>query len=189
MAFLTNATILLILACVSHQALANARRTARTPRQARSPQPIRGKTVTKDKAECTWAATGDDVFTLGVTCKKAGKRISCDYVARPNLCAQFAGNPKLYWRQIARSLKKQKDLCQDSNALVKAGMCRKAPRDAHFRLGKADSKAGPRSGPKPSPPAVRSCQPANKKLAQEYCKHAWSTFCTFFFTMVKDQDC
>ncbi|KAK7922189.1 hypothetical protein WMY93_009091 [Mugilogobius chulae] len=60
----------------------------------------------------------------GITCKKGSKTISCDYVAQPNLCPQFAGNPKLYWRQIERSLRKQRKVCEDSGALVRAGMCR-----------------------------------------------------------------
>ncbi|XP_072288892.1 fibroblast growth factor-binding protein 1-like isoform X2 [Eucyclogobius newberryi] len=182
MAFLTNAAVLLILACVSHQLVLGS-----SPRQARSPQPIKGKMVTKDKAECTWAATGDRLFTMGVTCKKEGKRISCDYVARPHLCPQFEGNAKRYWRQIGRSLRKQKDVCQDGDALVRAGMCQRAPRQAHFRLEKSDRKASPRS--EPSASTVKSCQPANERRAREFCKHSWSSFCTFFFTMVNDQDC
>lgn len=206
MAFLTNTTILLILACVSHQLVlsscqkTNGRKTRgmdrdrtglRAGRQTKSNslQPIEGKTVTRDKAECTWAATGSKLLTMGVTCKKGSNRISCEFVARPGVCKPYTTNVKLYWKQIARALRKQKDLCQDNNALVKAGMCRKAPREAHFRFRKTERKASPRLSLTPVPLAVKSCQRANKKLAEEYCSHSWSSVCTFFFTMVKDYDC
>ncbi|XP_049441118.1 fibroblast growth factor-binding protein 1 [Epinephelus fuscoguttatus] len=210
MAFLTNATILLVLACISHQLVLSSCQKShgrrgrgvdrgqhkdkpglKVGRQAKSApaQPIKGKMVTKDKSECTWAATGDDFFTLGLTCKKGDKSFSCEYVARPAVCPQYASNVKLYWKQITRALRKQKSLCKDSSVLVRAGVCRGAARDAHFRLRNAQRKTYPPSTPKPAPSAVKSCQPKNKKLAEEHCGSSWSSFCTFFFTMVQDYDC
>ncbi|CAL1612932.1 unnamed protein product [Knipowitschia caucasica] len=188
MAFFTNAAIFLILACVSHQLALSFSNTVRKPRPTRSLQPIKGKTLTKDKAHCTWAVTGDQrAFTMGVTCSKAGKRTSCDYMARPSLCPEFALNPKLYWKQIARSLRKQKSICQDRSALVRAGMCRRAPREAHFKMGGSDRR--PRPNVTLTPPPVQSCQPANQRLALEFCQERWTSICTFLFTVVKDQDC
>ncbi|XP_070693564.1 fibroblast growth factor-binding protein 1-like [Pempheris klunzingeri] len=207
MALLTNVTILLVLACISHQLMLSSchkshgrrgrgvdrgqhkdRPGVKVGRQPKSvsAQPIKGKMVTKDKAECTWAATGEDLFILGVTCKKGDRRFSCEYVARPAACQQYASNVKLYWKQMARALKKQKNLCQDSSALVRAGMCRRASSDAHFRI---RNKADPPSALRPAPRAVKSCQPDNKKLAEEYCSDSWSSLCTFLFTMVQDYDC
>uniref|UniRef100_A0A3Q3GFB2 Fibroblast growth factor binding protein 1a n=1 Tax=Labrus bergylta TaxID=56723 RepID=A0A3Q3GFB2_9LABR len=149
--------------------------------------------VTKGELECTWAATGEDVFILGVSCKKGGKSFSCEYVSRPTLCPQFASDAKLYWKQIARALKKQKNLCQDGAALVRAGMCRRADRGAHFRLRNTQRKTKndppPPPSPQPAPGAVKSCQSDNMKLAEEYCNRSWSSVCTFFFTMVQDYDC
>ncbi|KAM7417204.1 hypothetical protein PAMA_017038 [Pampus argenteus] len=208
MALLTNFTILLVLACFSHQLMLSScqrsqgkrgrvdrsqdrHRAVKVSRQPKSisPQPIKGKIVTKDKSECTWAATGEDLFTLGVTCKKADRSFSCDYVARPAVCPQYASNVRLYWKQIARALKKQKNLCQDSKALIRAGMCRSAARDAHFRLRTAPRMTATPSTPRPTPKAGKSCQPDHKKQADEYCNDSWSSFCTFFFTMVQDDDC
>ncbi|XP_071314494.1 fibroblast growth factor-binding protein 1-like [Trachinotus anak] len=210
MAFFTNITILLVLACISHQLMLGScqkghgrrgrgvdrgqhkdKSGLKAERQPKSfsAQPIKGKLVTKDKAECTWAATGDDLFILGITCKKRDRSFSCEYVARPSLCPQYASNVKLYWKQIARSLQKQRNLCQDSSALVRAGMCRRATTDAHFRLRNAQRKTALPYTPPPAPRAVESCQPGNRKLAEEYCSDSWSSFCTFFFTMVQDYDC
>lgn len=210
MALLTNVTILLVLACISHQLMLSSCQKShgrrgrgvnrgehknkpglKVGRQAKSvsAQPIKGKMVTKDKSECTWAATGEDLFILGVTCKKGDRRFSCEYVARPTACPQYASNVKLYWRQIARALKKQKNLCQDSSASVRAGVCRRAARDAHFRLRNPERKTDSPSTPRPEPRAVKSCQPDNMKLAEEFCNDSWSSVCTFFFTMVQDYDC
>ncbi|TDH07372.1 hypothetical protein EPR50_G00105300 [Perca flavescens] len=210
MALLTNVTILLVLVCISHQlVLSSCQRSQgrrgrgvdrgqrkdrpglRVGRQSKSDsaQPIKGKMVTKDKFQCTWAATGEDLFILGVTCKKGGRSFSCEYVARPAVCPQYHSNVKLYWKQIARALKKHKSLCQDSSPLVRAGVCKRSARDAHFRLHNPQRKTDPPSDPQPAPRAIKSCKPGNKKLAEEHCNASWSTFCTFFFTMVQDYDC
>ncbi|KAM6999713.1 fibroblast growth factor-binding protein 1 [Tautogolabrus adspersus] len=210
MALLTNVAVLLVLACFSHQLMLSScqksqgrrgrgvdrgqnkdktgLKVGRQPKSV-SAQPIKGKVVTKGKLECTWAATGEDVFILGVSCKKGGRSFSCEYVSRPTLCPQYASNAKLYWKQIARALKKQKNLCQDSAALVKAGMCRGADRGANFRLRDTQTNTDPPPSPQPAPGAVKSCQSENMKLAEEYCNRSWSSFCTFFFTMVQDNDC
>ncbi|KAK2848831.1 hypothetical protein Q5P01_008665 [Channa striata] len=206
MACFTNISILLVLACISHQLMlgscqkGNGQRGRGMDRgqhkdrlgqkvgrqKSVSAQPIKGKLVTKDKSDCAWAATGEDLIILVVTCKKGDRSFRCDYVAKPAVCPQYASNVKLYWKQIARALKKQKNLCQDSGELVRAGMCRGAARDAHFRLHNSQSETYT-SPPAPTP--VKSCQHNNKKLAEEYCNDSWSSFCTFFFTMVQDYDC
>ncbi|XP_022616112.1 fibroblast growth factor-binding protein 1-like [Seriola dumerili] len=210
MAFFTNITILLVLACISHQLMlgscqkGNGRRgqgvdrgqhkersglkAGRQPKTV-SAQPIKGKLVTKDKSQCTWAATGDDLYILSVSCKKGHRSFSCEYVAKPSLCPQYTSNVKLYWKQIARALKKQRNLCQENSALIRAGMCKRAARDAHFRFHNAQRKTALPYPPPPAPRPAKSCQPGNKKLAEEYCDDSWSSFCTFFFTMVQDYDC
>ncbi|XP_029964171.1 fibroblast growth factor-binding protein 1 [Salarias fasciatus] len=205
MALLTNLTVLLVLACVSHQlALCGCQRSPgrrgrssdRGPHRDRSglkvsrhpksvsAQPIRGKLVTKAKEECTWAAAGEDVLVLGLTCRKGDSSFSCEYVGRPDVCPQYSSNTKLYWKQIARSLKKQRRLCRDGDALVRTGLCRRAARDAHFRLRTARPPAAPLQ-----PTARTACRGENKQLAEEYCSGAWSSFCNFFITMVNDNDC
>ncbi|XP_034399942.1 fibroblast growth factor-binding protein 1 [Cyclopterus lumpus] len=207
MALLTNVAILLVLACISHQLMLSSCQKShgrrgrgadrghpkvkpgpRVGRQSKGApaQLLKGKMVTRDKSECTWAATGDDVFILGVACKKGDRSFGCEYVARPAACSQYASNVKVYWKQIARALKKHKSLCQDSRASVRAGVCRRAAGEAHFRLRNAQRKT---FSPSAAPGAVKSCQPGNRKLAEEHCNDSWSSFCTFFFTMVQDYDC
>uniref|UniRef100_A0A3Q0SNL3 Fibroblast growth factor binding protein 1 n=1 Tax=Amphilophus citrinellus TaxID=61819 RepID=A0A3Q0SNL3_AMPCI len=211
MALLTNVTILLVLACISHQVMLGScqkshgrkgrgmdkgqRKERSGPKVGRqtksvSAQLIKGKLVTRDKSKCNWAATGEDLFILSITCKKEDRSFSCEYIARPAACPQYVSNVRLYWKQIGRALKKQNDLCQDSSALVRAGMCRRAARNAHFRLHATQRmKTSPLYVP-PSPiKAVKSCQPGNRKRAEEFCGDSWSSFCTFLFTMVQDYDC
>lgn len=210
MALLTNLTVLLLLGCISHQlALISCQKSPGrrgrgsdrgqhrdkpgvkvAARQANSPQSLKGKTVTKDGAECHWAATGQEVVVLAVSCKKGGGSFSCEYEARPSACPQFASDVRLYWKQVARALKKQESLCRDRRAIIKAGMCRRAARDAHFTLRKtAAAVTTPSTTPQPDPAAVTSCPSGNKKRAEEFCNESWSSICIFFFTMVQSDDC
>lgn len=213
MALLTNLTVLLLLGCISHQlALISCQKSpgrrgrgsdrghhrdkpaAKAARQAKSPQSLKGKTVAKDGSECQWAATGQELVVLAVNCKKGGSSFSCEYEARPSACPQFASDAGLYWKQVTRALKKQKSLCRDRRVIIKAGMCRRAVRDAHFRLrggrGKtAATVATPSTTPQSYLPGVTSCPRNNKKRAEEFCHESWSSFCIFFFTMVQSDDC
>lgn len=149
---------------------------------------FKGKFSTKDKTHCTWLATGEDAFTLGVTCKKGGDTFVCEYTARPTACPDYASNVKQYWKQIARALKKQKVLCKDPKALVKAGMCRRAPKVAHFKLSDTPSKHPDSSTPSPASSGGKSCTDYQKQRAEEYCSTSWSSLCTLFFSMVQGGD-
>lgn len=150
---------------------------------------LKGKFSTKDKTHCTWVATGDHTYLLGISCKKEGKSFDCEYVAKPSVCPQYKSNTKMYWKQITRSLKKQKKLCFETTSLVRAGMCRNAPLDAHFKLNMIPSSNTPPASL--SPAGLRACPDKvdQKKLAEEYCDESWSSFCTFFFSMVQSDDC
>lgn len=154
---------------------------------------LKGKFSTKDKTQCTWLADEEDTVTLGVVCQKGGVGFNCEYSARPATCAPYASNVKQYWKQIARALKKQKNICQDAAALVKAGMCKKAPRDAHFklRISEAPPPVVQPENTRQSSSDNKSCSDKvdQKKLAEEYCSGSWVTFCNFFFTMVQNEDC
>lgn len=204
MALLTHVTILLVLACISHQIVlsscqkSHGRRGSRGQNKEKSgprlgPQPksapsrpIKGSLVTKDKSECTWEATGEDLVILSVTCKTGGSSSSCEYVARPSVCPQYASNVRLYWKQMTRALKKQRRLCEDSNVLIKAGVCRRAARDAHFKLQHVQRRTTPPPTSEPAPRAVKSCRAESEKRAEEYCNDSWSSVCTFLFAMVED---
>ncbi|XP_034037716.1 fibroblast growth factor-binding protein 1 [Thalassophryne amazonica] len=202
MALLTNVTVLLVLVCVSQYLILSScqkvheqkrRRTNRgqdrggasltEARQPTSPQNNKGNLIAKDKAECTWAATGEDLLTLDISCKQADRSFGCQFAGRPSVCPQYASNVRLYWKQVAQALKKR-NLCQKSGVVIRPAVCRKAPTEAHFRLSNVQrSTAAPSSG------AATACQGDNRKLADEYCSKSWSSLCTFLFTMVQSEDC
>ncbi|XP_012686611.2 fibroblast growth factor-binding protein 1 [Clupea harengus] len=211
MMHLSTAAVLLVLACISDQILEaecqreKGRGGKRESQQRLSVPPsdrndngpksaggkgiFKGRFSAKDKAQCTWVATGDEEFVLGVTCKKGAKSFDCAYVAKPTTCPQYASNAKLYWKQIARSLKKQRKLCYDGTSLIKAGMCRKAPEDAHFKLSQT-----PKETAKPKSASSKDnelCQDQidKKTFAEEYCSHSWTSLCAFLFTMIQSEDC
>ncbi|XP_010895518.2 fibroblast growth factor-binding protein 1 [Esox lucius] len=223
MTHLTNLAVLLVIACISQQLMvANCQGPKKRgmkkkekvgPKDESQPKPsvpstdkrnsspnvkgvFKGK-FTKDKAQCTWVATGADAFVLGVNCKKGEKSFDCEYVARPATCPGYESNAKAYWKQISRSLKKQKKLCMDSTVLIKAGMCRNAPQDAHFKLNKKNqdiviplprTTVQTRSSSETTSRA-KSCAVHNKKLAEDYCADSWSSVCAFLFSMVQNDEC
>uniref|UniRef100_A0A9J7XB38 Fibroblast growth factor binding protein 1a n=1 Tax=Cyprinus carpio carpio TaxID=630221 RepID=A0A9J7XB38_CYPCA len=158
-------------------------------RGQRNESGLKGRFSLKDGARCSWrAARGGDAFVLRVTCKNGAKTFGCEYVAEPTACEQYTSNTKAYWKQIARSLKKQRRLCRDSTAMVKAGMCRSAPADAHFRL--KDTRPSSRV---PLPPTAGNnhCPERIERLkeAEEHCSRAWSSLCAFVFLMLENDEC
>lgn len=206
MALLTNISLLLVLACFSHQLVLSScqksqgRRGSRGQNKdkqihnvSRHPNSAharpKGKLVTKDKSECIWSVTGNDLLTLRVTCQKGVSSFHCEYNARPSVCPQYSTKAELYWKQIARALKRHQSLCQESNVPIKAGLCRRAPGDAHFRLSRVQKKTTLPPPTQPQPKTVKSCLDDNMKRAEENCSNSWSSVCLFFFTMVQDYDC
>ncbi|KAK6299061.1 hypothetical protein J4Q44_G00305710 [Coregonus suidteri] len=222
MALLTNLAVLLVIACISQQFMvakcqgskrSEMKKEKEGPKDREQPKPsvpspekkdsrprgkgvFKGKFSAKDKTQCTWVATGDDAFVLGVNCKKGETSFDCKYVAKPATCPGYESDAKAYWKQIARALKKQKKLCLDSTALIKAGMCRKAPKDAHFKLNNTPrdvvvpmTTIQTRSSPSASPSGAKSCKIDQKRLAEEYCAGSWSSLCNFLFSMVQNDDC
>ncbi|XP_051505850.1 fibroblast growth factor-binding protein 1-like [Myxocyprinus asiaticus] len=149
----------------------------------------RGRFSLKDRAQCMWVAAAEgDASVLGVTCKNGAKSFDCEYVAKPTACQQYVSNAKAYWKQIARALKKKKGLCRDSTALIRAGMCRKAPKDAHFRL-KDTRSSSHLSSPPPAGTNLCPDRIDRLKLADEYCTSSWSPMCTFLFLMFENDEC
>lgn len=191
-----DVALVLIFACVAQHFLQvncvkdKQRRGQKTKTgpKATGDKVFRGRFLAKDKAQCTWVATGDgDKFLLGVTCANEGPSFECKYVAKPTSCPQYSSNSEAYWKQITRSLRKQKGLCRDSKARVKALMCRSAPEEAHFRLMLTRSSSrvpSPPPGPPPCPGRVDK-----QKRAEEYCTSTWSSLCTFLFLMIENDEC
>ncbi|XP_036424689.1 fibroblast growth factor-binding protein 1 [Colossoma macropomum] len=202
--------VVLILACVAQHILQAEGRKGQQERKGRgraqqdafSPKPTspshhenekrssgkaasKGRFSTKDKMQCGWEATGDDALVLSISCTKGNESFRCEYTANPRLCPQYESSSTKFWKQIGRSLKKQKKLCRDPKALVKAAVCKNASREAHFSL------RTPAKAQHPTQPSNKDCNGLSdsSKLAKEYCSSSWSSVCTFFFTMVQNEDC
>ncbi|KAK2839037.1 hypothetical protein Q7C36_013851 [Tachysurus vachellii] len=167
----------------------------RNPKKSSSKNPnvdavlFKSRFVKEDGMRCTWAATESSIedgvaFVLSITCKK-GAVLHCEYTAKPRLCPEITSNIDAFWKQIGRSLEKQNGLCRNAKALIRARMCRMAPKGAHFAL-KTQPKVLPTPASKNKPcPKLHN----REKLAEEYCGSSWSSFCTFFFAMVETEDC
>ncbi|XP_069023632.1 fibroblast growth factor-binding protein 1-like [Embiotoca jacksoni] len=170
-----------------------------------------GKFSTRDKMKCTWGAKdAGDTVKLRVKCEDPEARIKggdtdliCDYNGKPQRCPGYLSDPKGFWKQVARAFKRlHGKVCRDDGALVKAGMCKRAPRDAHFKLDISTSVGSAQSGeldsPPPLPPRPRptvtgptACtKRANHRgTAEEYCSSSWASVCSFFLSMMQSEDC
>ncbi|KAM9856736.1 fibroblast growth factor-binding protein 1 [Aulostomus maculatus] len=168
-----------------------------------------GRFTLEGTMRCTWS-TRDvaDTVKLTVKCQDPEARVrggntelSCDYSARPQSCPGYLSDPRGFWKQVSRSLKKLKGkLCKDERALVKAGMCKRAPRDPHFRLDLHSSVTSSQSGGVDVPPPSRSASPPapvgptpctvhdnHRKTAEEYCSSSWTSVCVFFLSVLQNE--
>ncbi|KAF3687824.1 Fibroblast growth factor-binding protein 1 [Channa argus] len=117
----------------------------------------RGKFTTRDQMQCTWASRDvGDTVKLSVKCENPEARhisLMCQYVAKPRSCPGYLSEPRAFWKQVARALKKlQGKVCTDERALVKAGMCKRAP----FKLDKGNCSSD-RGAPGSRSPGGASC--------------------------------
>ncbi|NXG15091.1 FGFP1 protein, partial [Grallaria varia] len=174
----------------------------------------RGKFETKENAECTWAVTDMNAATVHVECKHGDSKFWCEFSGDPSSCAQYAANQKSYWKQVSRSLKKQKQICQDPKSVLKSKVCRKGPQSAHLRMTISSllTAVGPAKGntmhhaqvvqtPAPASVSEKTLEHSpqdcvedvdyidQKKVAEEYCPESLLSFCNFFITMVQDKRC
>ncbi|XP_074847841.1 fibroblast growth factor-binding protein 1 [Carettochelys insculpta] len=176
---------------------------------------LKGKFTTKDNFECTWAVTEVDIVTLKVECKKGESSFWCDFSGNPSTCPQFAANQKPYWKQISRSLKKQKNICQAPKGTLKSRVCKKGPQSAHLVMTssslvttqdsiKDETAHHRKENSQTSAPAVTpENQPGKSssdcvedtdyvdqyKVAEEYCSETWRSWCNFFISMIQDKKC
>ncbi|XP_059372715.1 fibroblast growth factor-binding protein 1-like [Carassius carassius] len=182
----TDIALFLIFSCIVQQvaqvnSLRDRGRRAQTGGKRRGQ---RNESGLKGRFSLKRAVRGDDAFVLGVTCKNGAKIFGCEYVAKPTACQQYASNTQGYWKQISRSLKKQRTLCRDSSAMVNAGMCRSAPVEAHFRLKHTRPSARVLL---PTTAGNNHCPDRIERLrvAEEH----WSSLCTFLFLMLENDEC
>ncbi|KAJ7329206.1 hypothetical protein JRQ81_015380 [Phrynocephalus forsythii] len=172
---------------------------------------LKGKFITKEKFVCTWMVNEFETATLKIDCKKEEDTFSCEFFSNPSTCPQYPENKKAFWKQITRSLKKKKNMCQDSTSVVKSRLCNKGPPSAHLRLIKQipenDKQKKPVSHEKvpltPVTPVETENQPEKtasecvedidyidqSKVAEEYCSETWLSLCKFFISMVQDKKC
>lgn len=176
---------------------------------SKSPATGRGKFLISDrKMQCTWAAKDvGDTVRLTVKCENPEARViggetdlECKYNGKPHRCPGYDSDPKGFWKQVARAFKRlQSKVCYDERALVRAGMCKRAPRDAHFKLDIGSSVVSAQSGgisedgnpqtPTGSSGGSKACtEEQKKKKAEENCGR-WASVCTFFISMLQSEDC
>ncbi|NXI44141.1 FGFP1 protein, partial [Galbula dea] len=175
----------------------------------------KGKFKTKENYECTWAVTDMSAATMHVECMQGDSKFWCEFSGDPSTCAQYTANRKSYWKQVSRSLKKQKQICQDPKSVLKSKVCRKGPRSAHLKLTHSSllTSAGPAKGntihhskevvqtPATASVAEKKLEDSpedcvedvdyidQKKVAEEYCPESLISLCNFFITMVQDKKC
>ncbi|NXR07400.1 FGFP1 protein, partial [Semnornis frantzii] len=174
----------------------------------------KGKFKNKENAECTWAVTNTNTATVHVECKHHDSEFWCDFSGDPSTCAHYAGNQKSFWKQVLRSLKKQKQICRDPKSVLKSKVCKKGPASAHLKLTRSSllTAAGPAKGNTihdaevVQTPALASLTEEKleqspqdcvedidyidqKKVAEEYCPESLLSLCNFFITMVQDKKC
>ncbi|XP_013915473.1 PREDICTED: fibroblast growth factor-binding protein 1-like [Thamnophis sirtalis] len=154
--------------------------------------PTKGKFTTKEKAECSWTINEKETALLKVDCKKGEDAFSCAFSGSPSTCPQYAEKQKVFWKEITRSLKKQKNLCKDPKTLLKSKVCKAGPPTAHLRL-LMDAKPEtpiPKQPEKESSDCVEDIDYVDqKKVAEEYCSETWQNLCYFIISMVQDKKC
>ncbi|XP_054634912.1 fibroblast growth factor-binding protein 1-like [Dunckerocampus dactyliophorus] len=173
----------------------------------------RGKFRLQGTMKCTWVARernrDQDKVRVSVKCEDPVARIhggvtdmECAYEGRPQSCPAYRSDPKSFWKQVGRSFKRLKaSVCLDETAPVRASACKRAPRDAHFRLDISSSVSAAQSGgidlpPGPTRPGSVTAGPLGptpcpetQRRAEEYCGSTWANLCTFFMSVLQKDAC
>lgn len=198
-------SLLLFLACLSHLIFPaeSVKGAGRKEKKQKSNFPIKGRSfITQNRARCSWVARGEDTYNLTVTCKpENGAEFGCSYTGRPASCRAYVDEPKTFWAQMTKSVRKQRKLC-DPRSVLKAKMCKGASQEAHFQLSEPAQEQIPMREKTPkmekdvrtnasTPGAKRKCaqNSDHSKTAEEKCGETWASLCRFLFTLVQNGDC
>ncbi|XP_037328508.1 fibroblast growth factor-binding protein 1-like [Pungitius pungitius] len=170
----------------------------------------RGKFLAVDNMLCSWGTKDvGDTVRLSVKCKDRRTRVKgaaadleCQYNAKPQSCPGYRSDTRGFWKQVARALKRlQGKVCKDGRALVRAGMCKRAPRDAHFKLAVRATVAPavlaePEDDREPLPTRAASAGPTacsaradHRETAEEKCGSSWASVCNFLLSMLQRDEC
>ncbi|XP_067868166.1 fibroblast growth factor-binding protein 1-like [Heterodontus francisci] len=157
-------------------------------RRVKGSAPKQGKFVSQDNTQCKWTLRGEETAdrSLRLDCKKGLDEYWCEFTGKPSACAKYTGGAKTYWKQITRSLKKQKALCSDPSAVLKSSLC-KNTKAAHLKMIRSNLQSARTLGEKQSKltAPLTTANPDNidvDKIAEENCNESWGSLCKFMIS-------